>query len=403
MNSTANYKPVGLAALLAGLAMLGPFCIDAIFPAFPVIGQKLAASEATLQQTLSIYLAAYAVMSLLHGPLSDSYGRRPVILIGLILFILASIGCALSQSIEMLLLFRALQGITAGAGLIVGRAIVRDCFHGADAQRVMSQITLIFGIAPAIAPIVGGWILEVGGWPMIFWFITFFAALLLLLCLAILPETHAKSQHVKFSFLPLLASYKKIISDTHFLPLAIAGTANFGALFLYVAAAPAFILNILHLNQQQFAWLFVPAISGMMLGAIISGKLAGRISTIHLVKTGYSIMLAAGLLNVIISFALKSPSVPWAVLPIGLGTLGIAICFPTLTLLMLDRFPQQRGAASSVQAFVSLAFNALLAGMIAVHLSGSALHLAAGAFGLTCCGFVAWRWYQKIAKNDEFG
>lgn len=400
MNSTVIPRPMGLAALLAGLAMLGPFCIDAIFPAFPIIGQQLGASEVTMQQTLSVYLAAYAFMSLLHGPLSDSYGRRPIILAGIVLFILASIGCAISQSIEILLLFRVLQGVTAGTGLIVGRAIVRDCFHGANAQRVMSQITLIFGVAPAIAPIVGGLILGLSSWHMIFWAIALFGTLLGLLCLAILPETHAPERRVKFASRSLLVTYRKMICDAHFLPLAIASTANFGALFLYIAAAPAFVLNLLHLNQQQFAWLFIPAISGMMLGAFISGKLAGRISAIRMVNLGFAIMLIAGLLNVAINIVLTTPRVPWSILPIALGTVGIAITFPTLTLLILDRFPQQRGAASSVQSFISLAFNALLAGVIAVKLADTALHLALGAFSFTCCGFLAWYWYRRIGTRE---
>ena len=142
-----------LAPLLAALAMFGPFSIDTIFPAFPAIEADLHASPFAMQQTISVYMVAYALMSLLHGPFSDSLGRRRVILVGVVVFSLASVGCAMAGSIEALLAFRALQGMSAGAGLIVGRAIIRDCFDGVEAQKLMSTVSMIFGIAPAIAPI----------------------------------------------------------------------------------------------------------------------------------------------------------------------------------------------------------------------------------------------------------
>ena len=141
-----------LAILLAMLGMLGPFSIDTYLPAFSGMAQSLAATPAQMQQTLSAYLFGFALMNLFHGALSDAFGRRPVVLWGLALFTLASLGCALSQSIAQLVAFRALQGMSAGAGVVVSRAIIRDMFPPADAQRVMSQVTIFFGIAPAIAP-----------------------------------------------------------------------------------------------------------------------------------------------------------------------------------------------------------------------------------------------------------
>src|SRR5690606_39178773 len=159
-----------LALLLGGLAMFGPFSIDTIFPAFPEMGAALGADKRAMQQTISVYLIAYALMSVVHGPLSDAIGRRRVILGGLGVFTLATVGCALATDLATLLAFRALQGLSAGVGLIVGRAVIRDVLQGDDAQRLMSQVSMIFGIAPAIAPIIGGWMLGVGRWPLIFWF-----------------------------------------------------------------------------------------------------------------------------------------------------------------------------------------------------------------------------------------
>jgi len=380
--------------------MFGPFSIDTIFPAFPAIASELNASPFAMQQTISVYMIAYALMSLFHGPLSDSLGRRRVILAGVAVFALASIGCALAGSIGSLLGFRALQGISAGAGLIVGRAIIRDCFDGADAQRLMATVSMIFGIAPAIAPIVGGWVVAFAHWPMIFWLLAAFAAALWLACLAWLPETHPRENRVPLSFDELATTYRRIGADRAFLPLALAGTLNFNALFVYIASAPAFVLNLLKLDAQNFAWLFIPAIIGMMIGAFASGRLAGKLSAAATVRLGYAIMLAASALNVALALALPEARIPWSVLPIGLHAIGIGINFPTLTLLLLDRFPHHRGAVSSVQAFVSLVISAMVAGAISPMLSGSALKLALGAGLATLLGFVSWRVYRKIEQRE---
>ncbi len=389
-----------LAPLLAALAMFGPFSIDTIFPAFPAIAKELNASPLAMQQTISVYMIAYALMSLFHGPFSDALGRRRVILVGVALFVLASVGCALAGSIGALLAFRALQGFSAGAGLIVGRAIIRDCFDGVEAQRLMSTVSMIFGIAPAIAPIVGGWVVAVAHWPMIFWLLAGFAAALLLACVAWLPETHPIERRVPLSLDELATTYRRIAADRAFLPLALAGTLNFNALFVYVASAPAFVLNLLKLDAQHFAWLFIPAIGGMVLGAFLSGRLAGKLSASATVRLGYTIMLAASAINLLVAFVLPEPRVPWSVLPIGLHAIGIGINFPTLTLLLLDRFPHHRGAVSSVQAFVSLVLSSILAGAISPLVSGSALGLALTAAGATTLGFVAWRVYRAIEARE---
>lgn len=388
-----------LAPLLAALAMFGPFAIDTIFPAFPAIAAQMRASPLAMQQTISVYLIAYALMSLAHGPLSDALGRRRVILVGVVVFTLASIGCALSGTIEALLAFRALQGISAGAGLIVGRAIIRDCFDGVEAQRLMSTVSMIFGVAPAIAPITGGWVVAVAHWSTIFWLLAAFALLLFFACLAWLPETHPPERRSRLSPRELAATYRSIARDRAFLPLALAGTLNFNAMWIYISSAPAFVLGLLGLDTRHFAWLFIPAISGMMLGAFLSGRVAGRLTAAATVRLGYAIMLAATALNLLLVCAFPTPRLPWSVLPIGLHAIGIGINFPTLTLLLLDRFPNHRGAVSSVQAFISLVLSAAIAGVLSPLLSDSALKLAAGAALSTMLGFAAWRTYRSLERR----
>ncbi len=388
-----------LALLLGGLAMFGPFSIDTIFPAFPEIGEQLGANALAMQQTISVYLIAYALMSVVHGPLSDAIGRRRVILGGLAVFVLASIGCALSRDLPTLLAFRALEGLSAGVGLIVGRAAIRDLLHGDDAQRLMSQVSMIFGIAPAIAPVIGGWILGWARWPMIFWFLVLFSLVLWFATWFGLPETHPPAMRTPMRPGRLYDTYREIFLSARFQRLAAAGAFNFGALFLYIASAPAFVISILHLNQRSFAWFFVPMISGMMLGAFVSGRTAGRMSGRRQSMLGFACCGIAVAANVLYNLLVPTPSVPWAVLPMMLNAFGIALVFPILTLAILDMYPRQRGAASSLQAFTSLVSNAVVAGVLSPWLSRVPLHLALGTAVFAFLGWAFWRWEIHVGHR----
>jgi len=381
-----------LSFILGALAMFGPFSVDTIFPAFAAMQTDLGVGKLAMQQTISVYLLGYASMSLLHGPLSDTLGRKPVILAGIVLFALASAGAALADSLDRLLFFRAVQGLSAGVGLIVGRAVVRDALDGADAQRLMSRVSMIFGIAPAIAPIIGGWILGWSHWRTIFWFLSLFALALFAMTAVGLPESHPRHRRSPMS-LPVLAGvYRRIASNRRFMLLALAGTFNFGALFLYIASAPAFVLDVLKLNERQFAWFFAPTIGGMILGAFVSGRAAGKVGGERLANIGFAVCGAATAWNIAYHGLVAQPSVALSVLPTLLIAFGVALVFPILTLAILDLYPNQRGSASSMQAFVGLLSNALIAGALSPWLSGSALGLALGAAAFSAVAYALWRW-----------
>ncbi len=392
--------PLALAGLLALLAMFGPFAIDTLFPAFPAVARDLGATAFAMQQTLSVYIVAYGVMALLHGPLSDAYGRRVVILSGVAVFTLASIGCALASSIDQLLAFRALQGLSSGAGLIVGRAIVRDCFEGAQAQRVMSLISLIFGVAPAIAPIVGGIIFVNFGWHAIFGFLALYAALLWLLCAFALRETHPPDLRTPLRMRALGSVYGGIVRDRGYLLIAFAGGLNFGALFLYISSAPAIVIGQWGLGATDFGWLFVPIVIGMMLGSATSARMAGRFTPAQTASAGFAVMSAGVLCNLAYAFAVLQPQPPWAILPVAMTAFGISLAFPAMTLLMLDRHPRQRGAASSMQAVVWASLNAAIAGIVAPSIAASPRLLAVMAAIFVAAGLACW-WRYRTRHHRE--
>ncbi len=384
-----------LAALIAALSMIGPFSIDAIFPAFEHMAAQFGVGADAMQQTVSVYLLAYAAMSLFHGPLSDALGRKPVIVIGMICYGLASMGAALADSFPMLLVFRALQGLCGGAGMVVGRAVVRDRLEGADAQRLLARALLIFSISPAIAPMVGAGLLGATGWRGIFWFLTGFAWLLALACQLLLAESHPHHARSSFTPRPLLAGYRAIAADGRFWLLTIAGTVNFSGLFLFIASAPVIVRQHLGLGPDGFPWLFVPVVAGLMIGSALSGRLAGRVSATRTVGLGYGLMFAACVMHVVLALVLPHAMVPWTTLPLILQGIGVQLAFPTITLLLLDRFPQRRGAVASMQAFISLTINAGVAGMLSPWLSGHMLGLAVGALVLVTIGRFVWGRYSR--------
>ena len=287
-----------LAALLAVLGMLGPFSIDTYLPAFAGIAESVGATPVQMQQTLSAYLFGFAFMNLFHGALADSFGRRPVVLCGIAMFTLASAGCALAQSIEQLVFFRALQGLSTGAGIVVSRAVIRDMYAPADAQKVMSQVTIYFGIAPAIAPIIGGWLFVWMGWHSIFWFLTGIGAVLWYTNYRYLPESLAVAERQPFNVRHLMRGYWQLGSSGRFLLLALASGVPFNGMFLYVLSAPAFLGEVLRLAPTQFFWFFVLTISGIMSGAWLSGRMAGKVAPKTQIRHGFLIMLLTALVNV---------------------------------------------------------------------------------------------------------
>ncbi|MBV5296828.1 MAG: multidrug effflux MFS transporter [Rhodoferax sp.] len=378
-----------LAVLLATLGMLGPFSIDTYIPAFSGIAVSLDATPVQMQQTLSAYLFGFAFMSLFHGALSDSIGRRPVVLWGLAAFTLASMGCALSQTIGQLVFFRAVQGLTTGAGIVVSRAVVRDMFAPAQAQRVMSQITIYFGVAPAVAPMIGGLLYAHLGWHSVFWFLTGVGVLLWAANYRLLPETLHVTQRQSLKFSNLMQGYWQLGRDPRFFLLSLASGIPFNGMFLYVLSAPVFLGQHLALAPTQFFWFFVLVISGIMGGAWVSGRMAGRLPPKKQIRYGFLIMISIAGINLLANL-LFTAHVSWALLPIAVFAFGWAMMVPVVTLLVLDLHPQRRGMASSLQAFIASTANGLVAGAVAPMVMHSTAGLALASIIMLSVGLLAW-------------
>lgn len=363
--------------MLAGLAMIGPFAIDTYLPSFPDIARDLGVSETAVQQTLSVYLFALALMTLVLGPLSDALGRRRVALAGLAVFAVASLAAAAAPDFGWLMAARALQGLSAGVGMVVGQAVVRDLFSGAEAHRLMANVMTVFGLAPAIAPVIGGQLVA-WGWRSVFVLLFVLAGALACACWRWLPESLPPASRQPLRVGSMLANYAQALRHWRFMLGSLAAGLGFTGFAIYISAAANFVIEVLGLSATAFAWLFVPMIGGTILGSALSSRLTRYLSTPVIIRLGLWIMGAGALLN--LAYALVFPArVPWAVLPILVYSLGLAFARPGMSVITLGIFPRMRGLAAALQNFLQTTIFALIAGVVAPLLFGSALKLAAGA------------------------
>jgi DHA1 family bicyclomycin/chloramphenicol resistance-like MFS transporter len=381
----------GIAALLAALAMLSPFSIDTFYPSFPAISAEFSLTSWEIQQTITIYMLPFALMTLIQGPLSDALGRRPVVLVGLLIYSIASIACVFAPSFAFLLAFRAVQGMSAGVGMAVGRAIIRDLHEGPQAQKLMATISMIFGIAPAIAPVLGGWIHVWFGWRYVFGFMVVTGVSLVVLSYLLLPETHPSERRAKLHISSLARTVGRIASNRQFMLYALALGVTFSAMITFIGAAPAIVMGHWKLQETQFAYLFVPLIIGIMGGGFLSGRLAGRLDGKRQIAIGYALTLAGGVLSVLLHAVLDNAPILAQQVLITVVAVGVQLMMPIFALRMLDLFPEVRGSAASVQSCVMLGMGAIFIGGVVPAISHSMIALSMGCLGAALLGFILWR------------
>lgn len=394
MKSNRTLSTPWLIVTIALLSMIGPFSIDTYLPSFPTIEAEFIINRGRLSQSLGIYLAASAISTLFWGPLSDRIGRRRVIMSSLGFYLAASLGCAFSQDYTTFLLFRVFQGIAASGGMVAGRAMIRDAHNSQDAHRAMAYVMMLFALAPAIAPVIGGWLHDIFGWRSVFYFLALYGGIILVMTARFLNETLA--HHDRQSFHPLRVSqhYFGILCNHRFQALVFAIGSCFGGLFLYIAGAPTVIFDFLGLGSSHFILQFGPMTMGIIIGAFISGKLAHRWPTRTIVNLAFFVMGLAVLLNLAQTLWLE-PAVFTLIAPQALYALGVALMMPGITILALDCFPKNRGAASAVQAFIQLMITAVVASVVLPLLSVSIIKFTLTQMLLFGMSVLLWQWTQR--------
>ncbi|MGX9526249.1 MFS transporter [Alcaligenes nematophilus] len=356
--------------MLGLLACVAPATIDAYLPAFSALEQEFNVPPHSVQQTLGVYMSAYAAMLLLHGTFSDAWGRKPVVLVSLLVYVAGSVMAAVAPSFSFLLAGRVLQGLSAGAGLVIGQAMVRDCYQGQQAQRTFSYIVLVFNVSPALAAC---------------------------LCALRLPETLPTSRRQPLVWAQLRVELWILLRNIPFMGMSLALSLLIGAQAFLIGAAPDFLTHTLKLPETAFAALFVPLVIGASAGALASAQLASRWEARKMITCAYGLMLGSCLVYVAYLARVAEPALPWAVGLPALFAAGLAMLFPVMTMQVLAQVPARSGLAASLLGFCQMATFSLVSGWCVPWVYGQPVRMAAAMLLAVVASLAAWLWLQKRA------
>ena len=379
-----------LAVLVVALTSLGPLSTDFYLPALPAIARALDTDSAGVQLTLSVYLLGFGAGQFLVGPLSDRFGRRPVMLWGMVVFVLASVVCALADSITTLVVARLLQAFGACAGPVLGRAVVRDIYGPAESARMLSHVSTATALAPLLAPLFGGWLTALWGWRATFVALTLYALVLMLAVWRLLQETNRHPDAHAMRPARMWANYRTLLADPVYRSALLIGCGAFAALFAFISGSPFVFIEHFGMSPQQMGLAFGLNVTGFMLGSTLSARLSRRIGPARLIRHGVWLGAACGVL--LATLALLGPHHPAAVMvPMWGVAAAIGLILPNATALGLAGYPKMAGAAASLMGFVQMGLGAG-AGMLVGH----GVQSGTSALGLTVAAgmlfsLAAWR------------
>ena len=367
------------AITLGLLSAIGPFAIDMYLPALPAIGRSLQADTSAVQMSLTAFFIALSLGQSFYGPLSDMIGRKAPLYLGLGLFSVGSVGCALAPNISVLIAFRFVQGFGACAGMVIPRAIVRYLHTGIDATRLMSLLMLVFSISPILAPLTGSFVIQLAGWRSVFWAVLI-AAVVGCLILGTVTETRSPEERVQSSIRSAFAAYGLLLRDRHFLGLAFIGAFGISSFFVYLSNSPFVLIEHYHLSPRLYSLCFSANAASFFAMAQLNAWLGSRFGLRRLVR-GAVIVYAASMLTLLALFAsgVDRLDVLIAFLFVGYGCLGLVL--PTTSVLALDEHGEIAGTASALIGTVQFVMGAVIMMIVGSLLNGTALPMVAGIGG----------------------
>ena len=365
------------ALILGLLSAIGPFAIDMYLPALPSIGQDLGAENNIVQLSLLAFFISFALSQLVYGPLSDMWGRKAPLYLGIGLFAAASIGCALATDIETLIAFRFLQGIGGAAGMVIPRAIVRDMHTGVQAARLMSLLMLVFSISPILAPLTGSAVIEFYGWRGVFWAVTIASFIGLILLATQLRETRPKAHRAESSLGSAMAAYGVLLRDRNFLTLAFIGGLGISSFLVYLANSPFVLIDHYGLTPTQYSLAFsINAVSffGVSQATGWFGERFGLVRVMRVAVTAFALTMAT--MAIVMSLGFNQLPVLAVFLFVGYGCLGLVI--PTTAVLALEDHGEIAGTASSLMGTLHFVTAAVAMMVVSVFFDGTAVPMAMG-------------------------
>ncbi len=380
--------------LLAALTALGPLATDMYLPALPAIGRALGADAGEVQLTLSLYMAGFALNQLLCGPLSDRYGRKPVLLAGFAVFAAASVLCALAQSIEVLLLGRFLQSFGGAVGPVLGRAAVRDIYAPQEAGRILAYMSSIMALAPAVAPIAGG-LLLFHGWRSIFVVLAGWGMVMLVLLAFALPEPLPLDRRQSIRPATIFANFRQLLGDRLFIGYTLTSASAFAGLFAFLSGSAFVLIDFFGVAPIEYGFYFAIGVGGFMLGSLSSGRFSRRLGAERLIVVGTALVALGGSLMAALAWA-ELYAVAAIILPYAVLLVGVGILMPLAMAGALANFPHCAGSASSLLGFIQMT-GAAVVGALVGQLHDGTPRVMAFAIGLA--GLAALASYLGLVRR----
>lgn len=349
--------------LIVALVAIGPLSTDLYLPSLPSIARALDAGVAQAQLTLSAYMTAFALVQLAYGPLSDRFGRKPVALGGIAIYAGATLACALAPTIETLIWARAAQAAGACAGVVLGRAIVRDVYGPDGTARALATVGSVMAFAPAIGPILGGLVETWFGWRWNF-ALLLGVALVLLACLTTLDETNAHKNPRATDVAPMLRNYRTLLGDRFYLGYALSVSFSYAGLFAFISGSSFVLIDVLGLSPAIYAWFFAFCVIGYFTGTRLTVRFTKRLGVDRMIRLGAAINILGGgamLASALVGFA--EPGLAgafWLVGPMALYMVGMGIVMPNGQGGALANYAKMAGAASALMGFFHMSLAALV-------------------------------------------
>ncbi|MEX2631646.1 MAG: multidrug effflux MFS transporter [Tistlia sp.] len=386
-------RPVTILLIL--LVAFGPASTDLYLPALPSIARAFGADSGAAQLTLSVFLLGFALAMLAHGPLSDRFGRRPVLFGALAVYLAASLACAFAPSMELLILARFLQALGACAGAVIGRAIVRDVYRPQEAARVMSFLAMAMAVAPALAPILGGWLTTHFGWQATFLALLVFGLVALAGVVLVLPETNLAPDLQAIRPRGLASNYRHLLGEVRFRGYVLVIAGSYGGLFAFISGSSFALIDGLGLRPDQYGYCFSAAVLGYMSGSFGGGRVTTRLGIDRTIALGNVFQLAGGLAGLALALA-GVFTVASVVAPAALFFFGSGFALPNATAGAINPFPRMAGAASGLMGFLQMAGAAVLGALVGRFQDGGPLVMMAAIAG---AGLVAVLAHRLIVRR----
>ena len=374
--------------ILGGVSMIGPFTTDMYLPGFSAIAEGLDALVPEVGYSLSSYFAGICIGQLMHGPLIDRFGRRNPLLIFLSIYVVMSLACSWTNSIEGLIIFRFFQAFAASCGMVVNRAVVRDLFPPGETAKVFSKLILVMGVAPIIAPTVGGFVVEDWGWRAVFWVLAAIGAIVLAAVSWSLPESKAPDKNVSLRLMAVMRNYGKTLVNPLFLPFVLAGAMNTGGLFAYISGSSYVYIDLYGLDVKTFGWIFGGNAACFILGSQIN-RVFLKYSESHKVIIPMVIFQLLNAAILVILILLDSITLPVLVVLIGFYTLCLGMVGPNALALALSPFTENVGIASAALGSVQMGMGALASALVSLLANGTPLPMAGVMAGATAIGLIS--------------